>query len=258
MTASTPTDVLNIEIPYPSSADLSMQLNLGPCRIRLIPTDGPSFITGTYTDPTHTLPLDIRTEGGVVTISQRVELLSFGSIELPHLELGINRSRPFACEIRAGANENTLDLGGLPISRLTLKAGAARFETDFSMPNPTPMSLLEIGMGAGVFVARHVANANFSELRLGGGASATTLDFAGTLQRDAHGRIDAGLASVDILIPSSTSAKVTTKAFAASKSVVGFTGKGDAYYTAPALEGKHPLLELEVSMAFGSLTLGTT
>lgn len=254
-TITTTRHVLNIDVPYPSTTDLSLQIRLGPCRIRFTPTDGPAFISGTYTDGTRTLPLDVRIEGGVVTLSQRLEPLSFATVELPRLELAISRSRPFALDIQAGASENTFDLGGLPLTRLTLKAGAARLETDFSVPNPTAMTLLDLGMGAGAFIARNLANANFGEMRLGGGVSACTLDFGGTLQRDAHGRIDAGLASVDMLIPASTSAKIATKAFAAMKSVVGFIAKGDAFYTAPALEGKHPVLELEVSMAFGSLTL---
>jgi hypothetical protein len=258
MTPSTPTDIVNIEVPYPASVDLSLQIHVGPCRIRFAPTDGPSFITGTYSDPTRNLPVEVRTNGGVVTISQRVEFLALAGFELPRLDLTISRTHPFALEIQTGATETTFDLGGLPLTRLALKAGAARFETDFSLPNPTPMTLLDIGMGAGALVARHLANANFGELRLGGGMSASTLDFSGTLQRDAHGRIDAGLASVDVLVPASTSARIVTKAFAAAKSVAGLTAKGDAYYTAPALEGKHPLLELEVSMAFGSLALSTT
>jgi hypothetical protein len=251
-------DLLKIDVPFPTTADLSLQIRLGPCRVRFTPTDGPSFITGTYTDQTRTLPVEVQTQGGVVTISQRFAPMSFSTVDVPRLELGISRARPFALDIQAGASDNSFDLGGLPITRLALRAGAARFETDFSLPNPTPMTLLELGMGAGSFIARHLANANFGELRLGGGMSASTLDFSGTLQRDAHGRIDAGLASVDISVPGSTSARVTAKAFAAGKSVVGLTAKGDAYYTAPALEGKHPLLELEVSMAFGNLTISAT
>jgi hypothetical protein len=251
-------DVLNIDVPFPTTADLSLQIRLGPCRVRFTPTDGPSFITGTYSDQTRTLPLEVQTQGGVITISQRFTPMSFSTVDVPRLELGISRARPFALDIQAGASDNSFDLGGLPITRLALKAGAARFETDFSLPNPTPMTLLELGMGAGSFVARHLANANFGELRLGGGMSASTLDFSGTLQRDAHGRIDGGLASVDIFVPASTSARFTAKAFAAGKSVVGLAAKGDAYFTAHALEGKHPLLELEVSMAFGNLTISAT
>ena len=255
MTTSAPTDVLNIEVPYPTATGLALQVRLGPCRVRFTPTDGPSFITGTYGDQTRTLPLDVQTQGGVVTIAQRFTPMSFNTVDVPRLELGISRSRPFALDIQAGASDNSFDLGGLPLTRLTLKAGAARFETDFSLPNPTPMTMLELGMGAGSFIARRLANANFSELRLGGGMSASTLDFSGTLQRDAHGRIDAGLASVDISVPASTSARFKATAFAAGKTVVGLTAKGDSYYTPSALEGKHPLLEIEVSMAFGNLTI---
>jgi hypothetical protein len=257
MSTVTP-DTMKIEVPYASTADLSLSVRLGPCRLRFTPTDGPSFVSGTYTDPTRTLPIDVQQRGGAATISQRFEPMSFSTVELPRLELGISRERPFALDIQAGASDNSFDLGGLPITRLTLKAGAARFETDFSKPNPTQMSVLEVGLGAGSFIAHRLANANFGELRLGGGLSATTLDFSGNLQRDAHGRIEGGLASVDIFVPASTSVRIATKAFAAGKTVVGLTERGDAYYSAPALEGKHPLLELDVSMAFGALAISAT
>jgi hypothetical protein len=114
-------------------------------------------------------------------------------------------------------------------------------------------------MGAGELIARHLANANCGELRLGGGVSSSTLDFSGELRRDAHASADAGLASLNILVPAATSARVRAKAFASGRSVLGsFTSRGDVYYTAPALEGKHPHLEIDVSMAFGSLAVSTT
>jgi hypothetical protein len=52
---------------------------------------------------------------------------------------------------------------------------------------------------------------------------------------------------------------VLSKAFAANIDVIGLvTRKGDAYFTPPAVEGKHPLLSIEVSMALGQLTIRAT
>src|SRR5581483_6987022 len=80
-----------------------------------------------------------------------------------------------------------------------------------------------------------------------------TLDFSGQLLRDASARIDAGLGSVDITVPALTPARVVTKAFAsARRSSGGFVSQGDTYYTRPGLQGAHPLLDIEVWLAFGA------
>ena len=252
---ATPTRT-KIEIPYPDAPSPTLLLRVGPCHMRFAPSDGPMWIAGTYDDPTGALPLEVRA-GPVTTLSQRFDLPAWTGTRLPRLDLAIARTHPFMLEINAGASESAFDLGGLPLARLVIKTGAGRFEVDFSQTNPVAMSLMDLGTGAGAFGAKHLANANFSTLRLGGGVSAVTLDFAGELRRDASVRIDAGLGSVDIIVPPVTAAEVRTRAFAASKRATGFTEKGDAFYTAPALEGKRPLLTIDVSVAFGSLALTT-
>lgn len=145
-----------------------------------------------------------------------------------------------------------------PLERLAIKAGAGRFDIDFSQTNPVPMSFLELATGAGAFTATHLANAGFATLQMSGGIAACTLDFSGELRSDANARIDSGLGSIDIVVPSTTAAAVRTKAFAAAKRTTGFTEKGDTIYTLPALEGKRPLLTIDVSMAFGSLAVTTS
>lgn len=246
-----------IEIPYPNTSKMSLVLRLGPCRLHLTPSDGPMWITGTYEDPTGALPIEVR-PGTTTSIAQGFDLPAWSGAELPRLELAIGRMRPFQLEINAGASETAFDLGGLPLERLAIKAGAGRFDIDFSEPNPVPMSLMELATGAGAFTAKHLAAAGFTTLQMSGGIAACTLDFSGELRSDANARIDSGLGSIDIAVPSTTAAAVRTKAFAAAKRTTGFTEKGDTIYTLPALEGKRPLLTIDVSMAFGSLTVTTS
>jgi len=247
-----------IEIPYPETDDPTLVLRTGPCRVRFSASEGTAWVGGTYEDPTGALPLQAR--GGPTTVlSQSFEPAAFTGMALPRLDLAFARSRPFALEIQTGAGENAFDLGGLPLSRVSVKAGAGRYEIDFATPNPTAMATLELSAGAGAIAAKHLANANFTTLRFGGGVAACTLDFSGQLLRDASARIDAGLGSVDITVPALTPARVVTKAFAsARRSSGGFVSQGDTYYTRPGLQGAHPLLDIEVWLAFGALNLATS
>lgn len=243
-----------IEIPYPDTTRVSLVLRVGPCRMHFTPSDGPMWITGTYEDPTGALPIEVRT-GETTSVAQRFDLPAWSGAELPRLELAIGRTHPFQLEISAGASEIAFDLGGLPLERLAIKAGAGRFDIDFSQTNPIAMSFMELATGAGAFTATRLANAGFTTLQMSGGIAASTLDFSGALRSDATARIDSGLGSIDIVVPSTTAAAVRTKAFAAAKRATGFTEKGDTLYTLPALEGKRPLLTINVSMAFGSLAV---
>jgi hypothetical protein len=246
-----------IEIAYPEGAEPSLLLRAGPCRVSLAPFDGPGWISGVYSDPGGALPLQV-VPGPLTVLSQRFDPAVFSSVGLPRLDLRISRERPFAFEIQVGASENSFDLGGLPISRLALKAGAGKFDIDFATPNPTAMSQMELSAGAGSVSARHLANANFALLRLGGGVAACTLDFSGALTRDAAVRIDSGLGSVDITTPALTAVRISTKTFAtARRATGGLIAQGDVYSTAPALQGARPLLDIDVSLAFGSLSLTT-
>ena len=255
---NTTTDLIKVELPFPTAPDLTLQIRVGPCRLRLTAGDGPGWISGTYSDPTQSLPMVVRTNEGTVTIAQRFEPVTLGELQIPSLDLTVSRERPFALDLQAGASENVLDLGGLPLTNLVMKTGAGRFEIDFSTPNPVTMTLMEIASGAGAFAGRRLANANFGELRLGSGAANCALDFSGELRRDAHARLDAGFAALELSVPRSTPARVATKAFASGMNAFGLVRKGGAYHTPPALEGKHPLLEIGVSMAFGSLTVIAT
>lgn len=258
MTATTTEDTQRIELPFPPTAVPTLKVRIGPCHVRFTPSEGPAWISGTYSDPTQTLPIDIRSDGSGATIAQRIDLRTLGAIQLPRLDLAISRERPLTLDIQAGASDSTFDLGGLPLTRLVMKAGAGRFDVDFSTPNPVAMAHMDLGLGAGAFFARHLANANFAQLRVGGGVSACTLDFAGELRGDANARVDAGFASLDVLVPAATSACVLVKSFAAGSQVSsGFTRRGDSYYTEPAVAGRHPLLAINISMAFGTLGLST-
>jgi hypothetical protein len=257
---ATTTTAIPVRVPYPDAVEPRLRLRLGPCVLHVVPSDEPDWITGSYDDRGTGLPLIAQVEGDTATLSQGFNFRSTASVlGLPQLDLAISTRRPFALTMEAGASESGFDLGGLPITVLELKAGAGKYDVDFSRPNPVQMRSMELGTGAGAFTARHLANASFATLHVGTGVAGCVLDFSGSLRHDASARIDSGLASVELVIPASTAARVHAKTFAAGTDATsGFTRRSDDYFTAPALGGAHPLLTIEASIAFGQLTLRAT
>jgi hypothetical protein len=140
-----------------------------------------------------------------------------------------------------------------------IRQGAGRFELDFSAPNPEPMQLLEVSSGAAGIELENLANANFSEMRLSGGAAGYELDFGGTLRRDAEAKIEAGLSGVEIEIPASTAAKIVAETTLGSVDVGdGFTKREGAFWTEAGATGDKPLLTIRAGVRLGALQLRAT
>lgn len=252
-----------IKVAYPTTEDLHLRIALAACHFKAKPGEGEAWITGTCYDPTGKRPPTIVEEGETVRISEggpSFEHLPavLGGVPRYELKLG-KKGRPFALTVETGASEFEMDLGGVPVSSVTVRQGAGKFELDFSAPNPHPMRHLEVSSGAAGIELENLANANFSEMRLSGGAAGYELDFGGTLLRDAEAKIEAGLSGVEIKIPATTAAKIVAETTLGSVDVEdGFTKREGAFWTEAGMTGKKPLLTIRAGVRLGSLQLEAT
>jgi hypothetical protein len=251
-----------IHIAYPSVSNPRLRIALGACRFAARAGEGDEWVAGTYSDPTDRRPLRLAEEEAGVTITEaepsfeRIQAV-FGGV--PRYELEFGKEKPFALTIETGASDFDLDLGGVPLSRLMVRQGAGKFELGFTQPNPEPLELLEISSGAAAIELENLANANFSELRLSGGAASYELDFGGVLSRDAEVSIETGISGIVVSIPASTAARVTAETTLGSVDVGdGFTKSEGAFSTEAALRGDGPVLSIRAGVRLGALQLRTT
>jgi len=272
---STPSDaagtgtVTPIEVLYPDAGDLHVRIAEGACRLKVAPgvrTDD-AWISGTHRDPSGLRPLHVSQQGGAVSLTEQPTTSGMwdwlrsghGIPDVPTIEVAFGTRKPFRLTVEIGASENRLDLGGVPISRLALQHGAGKTVLDFSAPNPQPMTLMEIGAGAGGTELRNLANAHCVELLIEGGMASYTLDFGGILQQDAHARVTAALSSVEITVPASTAAKIATDTqLGHIEPGEGFTVRDGAFWTPAAVEGRTPVLTVSANVTMGSLRLHTS
>jgi hypothetical protein len=178
-------DITKINVDYPDGGSPFLRLSVGACRLNGVGGEGGAWVSGTYHDPTHSLPAEIIQEGDSVKITQKQRwgvILGWLS-GAPEFDLAFGKARPYRMLLESGASELDLDLGGVPLNGLEVRHGAGKIEIDFSEPNPQEMSMLSLGTGAGSVVVKNIANANMAEMALEGGAASYTLDFGGKLQR---------------------------------------------------------------------------
>jgi hypothetical protein len=251
-----------IHVAYPAASNLHLRIALGACRFTARSGESEDWVAGTYSDPTDRRPCRILEEEAGVTITEAepsIERIpaAFGGV--PRYELEFGKERPFALTIETGASDFELNLGGIPLSRLVVRQGAGKFELGFPEPNPEPMELMDVSTGAAGIELENLANANFSEMRLTGGAAGYELDFGGTLSRDAQVNIETGLSGVEVTIPTATSARVVAETTLGSVDVGdGFTKREGAFVTEGALRGDTPTLAIRAGVRLGSLRLRAT
>jgi hypothetical protein len=248
-----------INVAYPTAEDLHLRIALGACRFEARPGEGDAWVAGTYHDPTDRRSPRILEDGPSVTITEaepsfeRIPAV-FGGF--PRYALKFGKERPFALTIETGASDFDLDLGGVPLSRLMARRGAGKFELDFSVPNPHPMELFDVSSGAAGIELENLANANFEEMRLSGGAAGYELDFGGTLLRGAQVSIETGMSGVEIIVPASTAARIMAETTLGSVDVGdGFTKREGAFLTEGVLRGEAPILAIRAGVRLGTLRL---
>src|SRR5215472_5371646 len=245
-----------IDLAFPDDADgdpLELRIALGPCRVRIGAGTGPLWATGRYEDPTGVLPLQVTQEGRRARISQSPTARSMpSSARPPTLDLQLGAGRPYQLEIDGGANEMVADLGGIPLTRLVVRHGAGKSDLDFSRPNPAEMAILEISAGGVAMDLRNLANANFAEMTVSGGAAQYRVEFGGQLRRDGEVKVNAGVASVEVRLPRTTPARLRSESVLGAVDVGdGFTTREGAYWNEAAAAGRTPVLRITVNSVLG-------
>lgn len=248
---------MDISIPYAEVEEPQLQIRVGACKLSLRP-GATSWVAGTYTDPTGSIPCRIVQEAGMARVTQepRLGALATWTRGTPAFDLALGGARPYALTVETGASETEIELGGLPLTRLSLRLGAGKHTVRFLEPNPRGMALLNVDAGAGAIELRGLANANFTEMTLDGGAAAFVCDFGGQLQRQAMARISTGVSTVEIRVPRSTAAHILPDVTLGHlQTSDGFTTREGGYWTPAALEPASPVLTIRISAALGMLQL---
>jgi hypothetical protein len=103
---------------------------------------------------------------------------------------------------------------------------------------------------------RGLANANFADLTLNGGAAAFVCEFSGTLRRNANVRLNTGMSSLEVVVPGTTATRITVDALLGSlQPDDGFTTRDGGYWTAAAVAEGSPVLTIRAGVALGLLRL---
>lgn len=243
----------NIRAPYPQAEEASLKLSFGAGELILAP-GAEDMVAGTATYNYEQFKPFVVTDGGNVHLKMGEENVDFfpsfdGLKNTWDFKLG---SQPMDLTIESGAYTGEFEFGGLALTSLSIKDGAADVELAFSEPNQVDMSIFTYATGASNVTLKGLANANFTLFDFSAGAGDYTLDFSGELQRDASIKVEVGLSNVIIIVPDGVDAIVTVESGASNISAgSGWSRSGNTYKQA----GEGPTLTFVIEMGAGNLTL---
>ena len=115
---------------------------------------------------------------------------------------------PLAIDASLGAGKADLDLTGLNINKFTLSTGASSTKIRFGEPNKSSIEHMKIEAGVSKLVAEGLCNANFRHLNFEGGVGSYFLNFDGDLRREVDVKVDFGMGTITLEIPSKIGVRV--------------------------------------------------
>lgn len=158
--------------------------------------------------------------------------LRLGHLETPQrMDLALTPHIPTRLNIELGAVDARVELGGMTVSAVNLKIGAAKTHLSFSEPNRGICRSLDLTVAAAEFRARQLANSRCETISFEGGVGDITLDFTGDWVNGMtmEAAIKLGLGQLTLRIPRSLGVAIEMDRFLASFDRAGFRKHGSRY-----------------------------
>ncbi|MGH7483941.1 MAG: toast rack family protein [Longimicrobiales bacterium] len=174
--------------------------------------------------------------------------------EAGELALELGTGVPLTLDLKFGAVEANLELGGLHLHDVSIATGASETTLRFSHPNPVRMESLEVDAGAAAIRLYGLGNANAERFSFEGGMADVLLDFGGAWRANASARIAMGLGSVTVRVPRNIGVSIQKSSFFASFDADGFVSRGSEYFSANWDDAEYRL-EIDVDSALGSVDI---
>ena len=171
----------------------------------LAPADSPFlYRMNLYYDSQRSSAIHSLENGRVLTlgVARETHVVEAGrSAGENRMDLSLSPAVPIDLSLELGAVEADLDLGGMSLTSVDIRAGANDTHVDFKVPNRVAMRSLEVEAGAASVRLSSIANANAALLSVETGVGSVELDFRGTWTRDLAAAVDVSIGTLKLIVP---------------------------------------------------------
>ena len=192
--------------------------------------------------------LGLRTAGAAgLRVVSRNQLQQVAAVTLsPRVDL--------ALDLKLGAVDAEVELGGLSVSTLDLKTGASRSIVRFSQPNGTRCRHASFSAGAAELTVTGLGNSRCDEIAFEGGIGKVTLDFTGAWTSSARVQVQMAVGELTLRLPRKIGIRIAMDKFLSSFEPDGFVRRGESFQS-PNYDGAQRRVNVDLTSAVGGVTV---
>jgi hypothetical protein len=173
--------------------------------------------------------------GRVVSLGVHLRSMHMSNIDEKHdagsMQAELSGRMPLDLSLELGAVEADLQLGGLRLTELTVRGGAADVTARFDQPNRENLRSMTLQVGAAHLKMLDVANSGVSRIIAEVGAGALSIDLGGTLSRDVEITATLAMGGLALKLAQDDGVYVDERSFIGGFDKDGFVKRGDGWYS---------------------------
>ena len=170
------------------------------------------------------------------------------------LDITLSNKLPLELDLKFGAVEADIELGGLRVRELSISTGASETNIGIASPNSIECSQFKAEVGAAEFKIGGLGNLNCEKMHVQGGVGDVTLDFNGAWRIDALVEVEMGLGSLTLRVPRGLGVQVRKGGVLSSFDSQELIKRGNVYYSENWDEATNRLTFV-VDAALGSIRM---
>ena len=209
--------------------------------------DDQRFLPISDYDPARsTVSLGVRRggDGGVRVVSRNQLQQSANVAFAPGVDLDL--------DVKLGAVDADLELGGLQLNSLALATGASRSVIRFSQPNRSRCRSAELHAGAAEVSVVGLGNSRCDRIAFEGGVGRVTLDLGGAWTSNAQVGVKMAVGELTLRLPRRLGIRITLDKFLSSFEPAGLVRQGNTF-TTPGYDRAERKVDVAVTTAVGGV-----
>ncbi len=172
--------------------------------------------------------------------------------DMNRLDLQLGPDVPLTLDLKFGAGQADIDLGGLALQNVRIATGASRGDVRFSAPTKGTCEAVELQVGAAQMNVTGLGNASPRMLDVQGGAGEVNLDFSGAWRNDAVATFKLGMGGLRLDVPRGVGLRLRKNSVLASFEATNMVRQGDVY-TSEGYQSAAHHIDVTIDAAFGSI-----
>lgn len=155
-------------------------------------------------------------------------------------------------DVTLSGARTTLELGGLRLTRLRLRAGGGATTIRYSEPNGVLCAGVDLALEAGDLRVERFADSGCRSLRVTGGMGSVTLDFTGDTRADLQADLSMTVGELVLRIPRSVGVLVAAERFLTSFESSGLSHEG-GLWRSPGYDQAARRIDLTIASTVGTV-----